>query len=319
MTAISPTQSNVQAALRSFLLAVLPGLPGSSPAIFTGSISGTTLTVSSIIEGVISPGAPVLGAAPGTQIIEQLSGNTGGIGTYQVSPSQNSPNPGTMATGVDVIAGQANRVPESAFPWFVVMTPIRFERLATNVDQAGDVKFVGSIAGSTMTVSSVDSGEIATGAQVFGVGVATGTTIIQQLSGTPGGTGTYQIAPAQTVSQEILSAGQNQLSQNAKVCVQLDFHAPDNTAGDLAQIVSTALRDEYAVDFFAELEAPLDSVVPLYADDPKQVPFINDQEQWEWRWVLEAYLEADQIIYLPQQYADSVVPTLVDVPAAYPP
>ena len=59
-------------------------------ASFTGSISGTTLTVSSV-TGTIEPEHTVLGSgvANATYIVQQLTGTTGGAGTYQVSVAQN--------------------------------------------------------------------------------------------------------------------------------------------------------------------------------------------------------------------------------------
>jgi hypothetical protein len=59
---ITPTQDDVQTVLRSFLLAVFPG----GNASFIGWIAGTTLTVTSILDGVINVGDQVLGAADGT-------------------------------------------------------------------------------------------------------------------------------------------------------------------------------------------------------------------------------------------------------------
>ena len=97
MAIISPTQSNAQAALTAFLSAVLPGLPGSQPAAFIGSISGTTLTVKPLpnkqpagIQGTIQNNAPLLGlgVAPGTTIIGQIDVATTGTGTYEIAPSQ---------------------------------------------------------------------------------------------------------------------------------------------------------------------------------------------------------------------------------------
>jgi len=59
-------------------------------AAFTGSISGTTLTVSSV-TGTLEPEHTVLGSgvANATYIVQQLTGTTGAAGTYQVSVSQN--------------------------------------------------------------------------------------------------------------------------------------------------------------------------------------------------------------------------------------
>ena len=313
---ISPTQSNVQAALRAFLLDVLPGDPNAAPAVFVGTISGTTLAVSRIISGSIVAEASVLGAAPGTVVV----GPGSAPNTYIVSPSQTLSNPATMATGVTVIAGQQNRAAEPANPYFAVLTPISFRRLATNVDGSADCKFAGSISGTTLTVTAVDAGTLAAGATVFGTGVAAGTRVVQQLSGSPpGGAGTYQVSPSQTAAAQTFSAGRNTLTQTAEIMVQIDLHSPDSLAGDFAQTVSTALRDEYGVDFFAGLAAPLNGVVPYHADDPRQVPFINAEQQWEFRWTLDAVLGIDQVVAVPQEYADSAAVVTKDVSALYPP
>lgn len=210
-----------------------------------------------------------------------------------------------LPNGTDVIVAVGNRVPQPASQSFVVMSPIRFERIETNQDTYQDVKFVGSISGATLTVESINAGTIVVGATIFGSGVAAGTTVEDASSGT-GGVGTYVVDPAQTVALDTLSAGAKTIQQNAKITVQLDFHSIDTTAADAAQTVSTALRDEYGVDFFAGLAAPLNGVVPLYADDPKFMPFVDDSQQVEWRWTLDCLLQINQVISVPQQFADVV-------------
>jgi hypothetical protein len=57
---------------------------------FTGFISGTTLTVVTLTAGTMRTENTVLGTSVsiGTSIISQLTGTTGGVGTYQVSISQ---------------------------------------------------------------------------------------------------------------------------------------------------------------------------------------------------------------------------------------
>jgi hypothetical protein len=57
----------------------------------TGSISGNVLTVTAVSSGTLYAGTTISGTsvASGTQIVSQLSGTTGGIGTYAVSiPNQ---------------------------------------------------------------------------------------------------------------------------------------------------------------------------------------------------------------------------------------
>lgn len=62
---------------------------------------------------------------------------------------------------------------------------------------------IGSIAGSTLTASSV-TGHLGTGQLVQGTGVTPGTTITALLSGT-GGAGTYQVFPSQTTGSQGMS------------------------------------------------------------------------------------------------------------------
>ncbi len=321
MASISPTQSDVQAALGAFLEAILPGTPSVWSSVFAGFISGGVLTVTKNIAGVISPGAQILGAASGTVVVSQSTGQRGQTGTYQISPSQtlgSETSTRTMSTGVDVLTGQQNRTAEPSNPYFILMTPVRFERLSTNVDVSQDCKFVASISGTEMNVSSVDDGEIEIGNLVFGPGLAAGTIVTGFGTGS-GGVGTYNIAPSQTVNSEIMSAGTKVMTQNARIVVQLEFQGAGTAAGDFAQTVSTALRDEFGVDFFANLAAPLNGVVPLYADDPHQVAFINAENQFEWRWVLDAHLEVQQTVTVPQTYADSASVDVVGVEAEFPP
>ncbi len=320
MAAISPTQSDVQAALGAFLFAILPGPGNNGSAVFSGFISGNVLTVGRVLRGSVAAGSLVLGAMSGTKIVSQTTGQHGQPGTYQVSISQMTGResaPLTMSTGVDVLAGQQNRVPETNNPAFVLMTPISFRRLATNVDESQDCKFVGSIAGTLLTVTTLDAGEIAVGNLIFGPGVASGTQVTAFGTGS-GGVGTYQVAPAQIVAGETLSAGTKTMTQNAQVTVQCDFHSSGTLAGDLAQTVSTALRDEFGTNFFANLAAPLDGVVPLFGDDPRQIAFTNAENAYEYRWILDVELEVQQIVTVPQLYADSVIPTLYNVSAEFP-
>lgn len=222
-----------------------------------------------------------------------------------------------------IVSGYNNRVPEPLNTSFVIFYPLRFERFATNVDSNADCKIIGSITGNQLNVTAVDIGTIAIGSALSGTGALLANTIIgSQVSGTPGGIGIYQVSNPQTLASQVLSCGQQTLVQDARVVVQVDFHSapgiqPD--AGDMAQIVSTSLRDEFGVDFFAALAPPLNGVVPLYADDPRFISFLNDQNQWESRWSLDVHLEVLQAIVYGQQYADAATVELVDVDVVYPP
>jgi hypothetical protein len=61
--------------------------PYEYPATFVGSITGTTMTVTLMDSGIIKAGMALTGAGvqAGTSIVAQLTGATGGLGTYTVS------------------------------------------------------------------------------------------------------------------------------------------------------------------------------------------------------------------------------------------
>lgn len=218
-----------------------------------------------------------------------------------------------LPEGVEVVLGQVNRVPEPSVSDFVIMWPLRRVRLATNVDTSADVKFIAEINGKILTVTSVDFGTLAVGQFVFGVGIAAGTKITSFLSGV-GGIGAYSLNIPNTFALGVLSTGHTQAMQETEVCMQLDVHGPNSS--DNVQIITTLFRDDYGVQKFLASGLP---ITPLYTEDPRQIPFINDQDQVETRWVIEAYMQADQTVIVGQQYADSVVVGLIDVDVVYPP
>jgi hypothetical protein len=65
--------------------------------------------------------------------------------------------------------------------------------------------FTGSIATTTLTVSAVSAGTIYPSMQISGTGVTSGTRIVEQLTGTAGGTGTYTVSTSQTVTSTAMT------------------------------------------------------------------------------------------------------------------
>ena len=214
-----------------------------------------------------------------------------------------------LPSGVEVVQGQDNRTPEPAGADFVVITSIFRTRLATNVDTYADVSFTGSVAGTTLTVTSVKFGTITVGSTLFGPTIASGTTITALGTGT-GGVGSYTVSTAQTAASGPLAAGNELIQQPTQIDYQLDVHGPNSA--DNAQIISTLFRDDYATTWW--LNNGYTTSAPLYADDPRQAPFINENQQVETRWVITARLEADQTITVPMQFADALSVTIRDVP-----
>ena len=223
-----------------------------------------------------------------------------------------------LPSGTDVILGQANRVPEPSSVNFVVMTPTRRSRLRTNSDDFDDCKFIGSISATTLTAQAPDYGTITPGRPLWGTGVSSGTTIVAQLTGTPGGAGTYSVTPSQTVALELMACGALQIEGGYELVVQLDFHGDGASSqpADNAQLVSTLFHDPWATDQFSALR---NDVVPLHADEPKQIPFYNGEELIEDRWIVEVHLQVNETVAVPQQFMDTAVVGVINVDAAYPP
>lgn len=220
-----------------------------------------------------------------------------------------------------VIAGQPNRVAEPSLKDFVVMTLMRFQRLRTNIDRMIDSKFTGTVTGTTLSLQENLVGLGPTdGSVLFGVGIPPGTRVLDQMTGETGGPGDYQIDSELDIpAVQDFAAGQKVIEIASEAVVQLDFHSADYASSSAAQAFSAAFRDEYGVNFFAALDAPLNGVVPLYADDPQMRPFINAETNYEWRLVLEARMQVNQTITVPQEFFDTATVILINVDAAFPP
>lgn len=218
-----------------------------------------------------------------------------------------------LSDDVEVVQANQNLVPEPRNPDYVEMNPILRGRLETNTDVSTDVFYVGSIAGNVLTVTTVHYGTVAVGQPVVGPGVAAGQAITALGTGT-GGAGTYAVGQAQTVASGSLSSGSTSIRQNVEMRVQLDVHGPNS--GNNAQTISTLFRDQFAVSAFAAL---IDNVAPCYADDPRQVVWVNAEQQYETKWSVDAVLQVNETIYfVPQQFADQLAVTTIDVQTTYP-
>lgn len=107
------------------------------------------------------------------------------------------------------------------------------------------------------------------------------------------------------------TTGKKNSQQAIQATVQLDCYGPDS--GNWASILSTLLRDEYACDALAP------SVQPLHADDPKMLPLIDGEAQYEQRWTVTALLQVNPVVSTPMQFFDEAKVVFVEVDATYPP
>lgn len=158
-TAPAVTVSNVQ-----------PSFPFTSR--FTASTSGNIMTVTAVASGTIVPGA----------IVGNVTSDPGGTNTVQAYGTS-----GTTGTGGVGTYAMSASTTLSSRNWFTA-----------------PASYTGSIAANTgvLTVTSVEDGTLAVGQVVYGNGSWNGTggstsaptNIISQISGTPGGVGTYQLS-----------------------------------------------------------------------------------------------------------------------------
>ena len=146
-------------------------------ATFSGTISGTTLTVSLMKSGTIAAGQQLFGfGVTAETVITALGTGTGGVGTYTINISH------SIGTQQDFNSATAGAV------------------------------VTGSISGTTLTVTAVTSGTLYPGQTVQGTGITAGT-IITALGGsaalsysiTAAGTG-YAVGDSITVVGGVYSA-----------------------------------------------------------------------------------------------------------------
>src|SRR5690242_8706537 len=77
-------------------------------------------------------------------------------------------------------------------PYFFTSAPTPASGSTSSI-AAGSSSVTGSVFGNVLTVTAVGSGTVYPGTTISGTGVTTGSMIMAQLSGTPGGIGTYAL------------------------------------------------------------------------------------------------------------------------------
>lgn len=133
----------------------------------------------------------------------------------------------------------------------------------------------------------------------------------QNMTATPPGVSYIALSPGIVVRQNQIQRDYdsvNGLSLNERdtqYCYQVDCYGPSGP--DYANTVAIAWRTLWACDYFAGNNlnpppgAPL-PVTPLYADEPQQLNIVNGELQYEQRFMLKLYLQANQTVALPQDF-----------------
>jgi hypothetical protein len=305
------TEAQTFAAVRSFLVGAIRS------STFAASCTNGFMEVASVFAGnlyryqqLVDPTGVILS---GTHVTSwnyndpKYSGQ-GNTGTYQIEPLQNFPL--LYVYGAPkVVRGQVNRVAEPRPGDFIIVQQLRQPRIATNYTTYGDNIIVASIEGNVLTISAMThaASSLLPGMLILDVGgpLANGTTLGLQLTGTPNGIGTYNVYPPQSVPQETMYIGVRSDIVLTQTALQLDFHGPNSA--DNTKIVQGLWRSEYSYDLLQPL-----GVAPLYASEPVEAPFINAEQQYEYRWTLDLEMQVNPTILTTQQFFDHVAIALIE-------
>lgn len=124
------------------------------------------------------------------------------------------------------------------------------------------------------------------------------------------------LAPAlslpHTTYSDVPNAGSMTLTRPTQWNAQVDCYG--DGAQDMALAICIALRSSYGCDALKASGAQ-----PLYTGDPRQLPFITGEDQYLERWSVDAVLQFNPSITVPQQFADELHVDLVEVDTTYPP
>lgn len=99
----------------------------------------------------------------------------------------------------------------------------------------------GSIAATVLTVSAVTTGTLVVGAILSGTGITAGTQIVKQLTGTPGGAGTYTVSASQTVASTTVTATYGTMTVTAMSAGAISLGQTVSGSGVAVSTVVTAL------------------------------------------------------------------------------
>lgn len=100
-------------------------------------------------------------------------------------------------------------------------------------------------------------------------------------------------------------------TQATKVSFQLDCYGP--ASSDWAAILATLLRDEYGCTALAP------EMQPLFTDEPRMMPLVDGEQQYEQRWMVLAEMQVNATVSSPMEFFDQAEIGLVEVDSSFPP
>jgi len=96
--------------------------------------------------------------------------------------------------------------------------------------------------------------------------------------------------------------------------IAFQFDCYGNGSSDHAQILANIWKSHLAVDFLSSY-----NMAPLFNDDPRKMPIINGENQYELRWTFTAHLQVNPGVTTSREFSDTPPSTeVVNVSALYP-
>jgi len=183
--------------------------------IFTLATSDAKMTIAATTAGVVGTGT-------GTSLINTYPSTAGyfSAGGFNAAASIVATNNYTQVlvtsrtggSAVILIKFDATNV-NDLLGSYGTITGLKAGYRVTGIAYDTTLSFTGSIAGTVLTASSV-TGTISVGEGLSGTGILPTTFVTGQLSGTPGGAGTYSVNISQTVGSTTITSGSIAISSN---------------------------------------------------------------------------------------------------------
>lgn len=107
------------------------------------------------------------------------------------------------------------------------------------------------------------------------------------------------------------------VTRHTQYAYQVDCYGP--SAPDWADIIAIAWRSLWACDQLngqgANAPTTKAAIQPLYADEPQQLNIVNGEQQYEQRYMVKLYLQANQVVGLPQDFFSTPPGVTIKPPA----
>lgn len=184
---------------------------------FTGSVAGTTLTVTELTSGALAIGQTIsdlTGNIEANTVITALGTGIGGVGTYQVSNTQTVASEPMTAESRSTSGIPRARINSTlyAIQYVSAIAALgswaQVASIGIGSPNTPDAIVSGHIVGTTLTVVAVSSGALLVGDALFDTGgLVVDSTYITAFGSGSGGAGTYTVNNPQTLGATFTGTG----------------------------------------------------------------------------------------------------------------